>query len=166
MGPAFAKSGVTTLIRLSASPCQAARLELPEPLSESSSQSFGKAKRDKDGLLPSKRNTICVLEFIKLMFRSAHTQPSNCSLSDTNLVAVAFQLSFGVAFQLHLPTVAVGQPLLSHSLFVTGVSPSAVGVTLSLGFLRFAHTQPPKASFFVLFGQGAFSYDPTHKPLV
>ena len=74
MGAAFATSGVTTLIRLSASPCQAARLELPEPLSESSSQSFGKAKRDKDGLLPSKRNTICVLE-IKLMFRSAHTQP-------------------------------------------------------------------------------------------
>ena len=78
------------------------------------------------------------------MFRSAHTQPSNCSLewssncslSDTNLVAVAFQLSFGVAFQLHLPTVAVGQPLLSQSLFVTGVSPSAVGVTLSLKFFH------------------------------
>ena len=36
-----------------------------------------------------------------------------------------------MAFQLHLPTVAVGQSLLSQSLFVTVVSPSAVGVTLS-----------------------------------
>ena len=33
-------------------------------------------------------------------------------------------------------------------------------------YIRTWYTQPPKASFFVLFGQGAFSYDPTHKPLV
>ena len=89
MGPAFATSGVTTLIRLSASPCQAARLELPEPLSESSSQSFGKAKRDKDGLLPSKRNTICVLE-IKLGLPV--TLPTVDS-SDTNLPTVGVALN-------------------------------------------------------------------------
>ena len=89
MGPAYTKSGVTTLIRLSASPCQAARLELPEPLSESSSKSFGKAKRDKDGLLPSKRNTICVLE-IKLGLPV--TLPTVDS-SDTNLPTVGVALN-------------------------------------------------------------------------
>ena len=97
MGPAFATSGVTRLIRLSASPCQAARLELPEPLSgssseplsESSSKSFGKAKSDKDGLLPSKRNTICVLE-IKLGLPV--TLPTVDS-SDTNLPTVGVALN-------------------------------------------------------------------------
>ena len=43
MGAAFATSGVTTLIRLSASSFQAARLELPEPVSEPSSKSFDKS---------------------------------------------------------------------------------------------------------------------------